>query len=387
MPTSEPELARIDSATADTPNIVDVHDVSVRFRDVGARDLWRVILGHPPEGKAVYDALRHVSLDVRKGEFVGLLGRNGAGKSTLLRTIGGIIEPESGEVRLLDHAIGLYGLGIAGHAQLTGRDFTRRWLELSGMPTAQVKESIEEVADFTELGEYFDRPMKTYSTGMAARVFFGAITAVEAGVYLIDEILVVGDEYFSAKSWRRLRARLAGGASGVFATHDWSSMIKLCNRAYVLNSGEITDSGNAPEVARRYIEMPELTPGYAWFNDGLATELHAVSGQDVEWRFPVTLESFGIRHGSGGHGKHKGGNGVVRRIRFNEAMRASILSGHRDVPPYGMDGGEPGATGRNAVLRTDGSVEELRGADGADMAVGDVFLVETPGGGGFGQPS
>ncbi len=107
----------------------------------------------------------------------------------------------------------------------------------------------------------------------------------------------------------------------------------------------------------------------------------------LEWRFPVTLQSFGIRHGSGGDGKHTGGNGVVRRIRFNEAMRASILSGHRDVPPYGMDGGEPGATGRNAVLRTDGSVEELRGADGADMAVGDVFLVETPGGGGFGQSS
>ena len=107
----------------------------------------------------------------------------------------------------------------------------------------------------------------------------------------------------------------------------------------------------------------------------------------LEWRFPVTLQSFGIRHGSGEHGKHKGGNGVVRRIRFNEAMRASILSGHRDMPPYGMDGGEPGATGRNAVLRTDGSVEELRGADGADMAVGDVFLVETPGGGGFGQSS
>jgi 5-oxoprolinase (ATP-hydrolysing) len=106
----------------------------------------------------------------------------------------------------------------------------------------------------------------------------------------------------------------------------------------------------------------------------------------LEWRFPVLLESFGIRHGSGGQGKYRGGNGAVRRIRFLEAMRASILSGHRDIPPYGVAGGETGATGRNRVERTDGSIETLRGADGTDMQPGDVFVVETPGGGGFGEP-
>jgi 5-oxoprolinase (ATP-hydrolysing) len=104
----------------------------------------------------------------------------------------------------------------------------------------------------------------------------------------------------------------------------------------------------------------------------------------LEWRFPVRVESFAIRRGSGGAGRFRGGDGVVRRIRFDEAMTASILSGHRKVAPYGMAGGDPGALGRNAVERADGRVEELDGTDQAEMEVGDVFVIETPGGGGFG---
>ena len=105
----------------------------------------------------------------------------------------------------------------------------------------------------------------------------------------------------------------------------------------------------------------------------------------LEFRFPVHLESFEIRPNSGGRGRHRGGNGAVRRLRFLEHMRASILSGHRRIAPYGMAGGEPAALGRNYVVRTDGSIDELSGADGCDMAPGDVFVVETPGGGGYGS--
>ena len=105
----------------------------------------------------------------------------------------------------------------------------------------------------------------------------------------------------------------------------------------------------------------------------------------LEFRFPVHLESFEVRPNSGGGGRHRGGNGAVRRLRFLEHMRASILSGHRRIAPYGMAGGEPAALGRNYVVRTDGSIDELSGADGCDMAPGDVFVVETPGGGGYGS--
>jgi 5-oxoprolinase (ATP-hydrolysing) len=106
----------------------------------------------------------------------------------------------------------------------------------------------------------------------------------------------------------------------------------------------------------------------------------------LEWRFPVILESFSIRRGSGGAGKHRGGDGVVRRVRFREAMTAAILSGHRRIAPYGMNGGAPGALGRNFVERRDGGVTELAGTDKIEVAPGDVFVIETPGGGGFGAP-
>ena len=106
----------------------------------------------------------------------------------------------------------------------------------------------------------------------------------------------------------------------------------------------------------------------------------------LEWRFPVMLESFEIRYGSGGAGKWHGGNGVVRRVRFLEAMTAAILSGHRRIPPYGMAGGEPGKVGHNRVERSDGSILQLGGADKAELAPGDVFVIETPGGGGYGAP-
>jgi 5-oxoprolinase (ATP-hydrolysing) len=104
----------------------------------------------------------------------------------------------------------------------------------------------------------------------------------------------------------------------------------------------------------------------------------------LEWRFPVLLESFKIRQNSGGTGRYQGGNGVERRIRFREAMQASILSSHRRIAPYGMSGGKAGKTGKNWVERVDGEIEKLEGTGEIDMKVGDVFVIETPGGGGFG---
>jgi 5-oxoprolinase (ATP-hydrolysing) len=105
----------------------------------------------------------------------------------------------------------------------------------------------------------------------------------------------------------------------------------------------------------------------------------------LEWRYPVLVDSFAIRHGSGGAGTWHGGDGAVRRLRFREPMTVSTLSGHRRVAPYGLAGGSSGALGRNWIERSDGSVVELAGCDSADVAPGDVLVIETPGGGGYGN--
>ena len=116
------------------------------------------------------------------------------------------------------------------------------------------------------------------------------------------------------------------------------------------------------------------------------TNTRATDPEILEWRFPVILESFSIRRGSGGAGRHRGGDGIIRRVRFREPMTAAVVCGHRRVPPYGMAGGEAGACGRNYVERADGTVEELAGTDMTEMNTGDAFVIETPGGGGFGPP-
>ncbi len=107
----------------------------------------------------------------------------------------------------------------------------------------------------------------------------------------------------------------------------------------------------------------------------------------LEWRFPVRVEAFRIRERSGGAGRWRGGDGAIRRIRFLEPMTAAILSGHRRIPPYGLAGGQPGQTGRNAVERADGKIEELPGTAQVRMRAGDTFVIETPGGGGYGDIS
>jgi 5-oxoprolinase (ATP-hydrolysing) len=105
----------------------------------------------------------------------------------------------------------------------------------------------------------------------------------------------------------------------------------------------------------------------------------------IEWRFPVMVEEFSIRRGSGGSGRHRGGDGVRRIVRFRQPMGASILSGRRRIAPFGLDGGNPGAPGRNAVLRADGAVEELEACASLSMSAGERIVIETPGGGGFGS--
>jgi 5-oxoprolinase (ATP-hydrolysing) len=105
----------------------------------------------------------------------------------------------------------------------------------------------------------------------------------------------------------------------------------------------------------------------------------------LEWRYPVRLESFEIRRGSGGSGRHRGGDGTIRRVRFAETMELNVISGHRRIPPYGLAGGEPGAVGINRVLRVDGAMVELAGSDSIDLDPGDVFEIRTPGGGGYGH--
>jgi lipopolysaccharide transport system ATP-binding protein len=269
-------------------SVIECRDLSKTFVLLDGRSIWRVILG----GDSVkgFPALRDVTLQVRPGEFLGVLGRNGAGKSTLLRTLGGVYAPTSGSVRVAGPLSAIYELGMAGNELLTGRDFAHRWLSLDGTGRRRIDRLLDEIAEFAELGDYFDNPIYTYSAGMKARLFFSVATSLPGQIYLIDEVLAVGDEHFQTKCWRRLRERLAAGASGLLATHDWTAVLKLCREACVLERGRIVDRGPSAAVVQRYLGLSQPRGDAAAFAPHLPSVYCAFTEEDTTLSIPIDVK-------------------------------------------------------------------------------------------------
>jgi lipopolysaccharide transport system ATP-binding protein len=207
------------------------------------------------DGKLIH-ALKNISMTVPKGKVVGILGRNGAGKSTLLRVLGGVYHPSGGQIKTIGQIAGLFELGGLGSPELTGREFVIRYLAMLGISKHKHQELIEDIHEFSELEEAFDQKIRTYSSGMGARLYFSTLTSVQQDIYLIDELLSVGDFHFQAKSWQRMRQRLTGGASGVLVTHDWASVLKLCEETNIINKGEFIFSGPSDQAVVQYLNLP-----------------------------------------------------------------------------------------------------------------------------------
>ncbi|MBR0801188.1 ABC transporter ATP-binding protein [Bradyrhizobium jicamae] len=257
--------------------------VSKSFALVDRGNAWRVALGLDAAVPR-YHALEDVTVDVPKGRFVGVLGRNGAGKSTLLRIIGGVYAPETGRVLVSGAMSGLYELGLVGNPELTGRQYADRLLTVHGFSARRRAEMIAEIREFSELEDRFDDPVRTYSSGMGARLYFSTATAGQYDVYLLDEILSVGDQHFQSKCWRRLRDRLSHGATGILVTHDWASILRLCEMACILDRGKVIYSGPAERAVRRYLygdeKGDELLDGVAKFRATPSYPATLPQGQD-----------------------------------------------------------------------------------------------------------
>ena len=267
---------------------ITVRSVSKYFPKSGRIGLRGVLRGLPASDR--FTAISRISLQVPKGEVVGVLGRNGAGKSTLLRVVGGVYSPDEGGVALSGAVAGLFELGGLGNTQLSGREFAHRYLQIFGVERARRAQLVEEINDFSELGAYFDERIRTYSAGMAARLYFAAATAVPHEIYLIDETLSVGDEHFQTKSWARMRERLAGGASGLLVTHDWSAVIKLCRESKVLEAGRVVREGRSDVVVAAYLDLPRPTAKRARLLDPPPEALRGHSGRDCSIVLDVEVD-------------------------------------------------------------------------------------------------
>jgi ABC-type polysaccharide/polyol phosphate transport system ATPase subunit len=198
-------------------------------------------------------ALKDASLEVRPGEILGVVGRNGAGKSTLLKTIARVLHPTSGRVIVRGRVAALLDLAAGFHAELTGRENVYLYGTLLGHTRAEIEAVFDDVVDFAEIGGFIDAPLRTYSTGMVARLGFAVATCRFAEVLLVDEVLAVGDARFQEKCLLRMDDYRRQGAAMVFVSHSADTVRQVCHRATWLEQGKLVMAGPAAEVLGAYL--------------------------------------------------------------------------------------------------------------------------------------
>jgi len=224
-------------------------DVSVAFPIYNSsnRSLKKKIISAATGGKIAGDAsnkvliksLNNINLSFKKGDRVGLLGHNGAGKSTLLRVLSGVYVPSSGTLDVQGRIVSLLDISVGMDGEFTGFENIMLRGILLGLSPQQIAEKIDEIAEFSELGEYLNMPMRTYSSGMNLRLAFSIITSFPADIILMDEWLSVGDADFNQKASKRLEEMLEKSSILVIATHDKGIVDRLCNKVITLEHGEI----------------------------------------------------------------------------------------------------------------------------------------------------
>lgn len=231
-----------------------VTGASKRF-PVFARRWQRIkLLVGSTRGLGFVEALRKVDLDVKPGEALGVIGENGSGKSTLLRLVAGITRPDEGRVRATPPVAAILELGLGFHPDFTGRENARLYAALLDVPSAELDERLEAAMAFSELGEFIDQPLRTYSTGMASRLAFAVATHVDPAVLVVDEALAVGDGAFQRKCVDRMVRFKEQGRAVLFCSHAMYQVAGFCERAIWLHQGRVQAFGATRDVIHEYEE-------------------------------------------------------------------------------------------------------------------------------------
>lgn len=213
-------------------------------------------------------ALRDINLDLKKGDSLGILGKNGAGKSTLLKLLAGVTLPDKGHLQVNGSVFPMIELSAGISMELTGRENINLLGTIMGFSAGKLKEITPQIIEFSELGHWIDRPVWQYSSGMQARLAFGLAVHAEADILLVDEVLAVGDIQFQKKSFKKMQALLASGITLVLVTHSPYQVERLCNKAIIMEQGEIISCGESTLISKEYIAMTSYRSGGGGTGDG-----------------------------------------------------------------------------------------------------------------------
>lgn len=199
--------------------------------------------------------LKDVDLEVNKGEIIGVIGRNGSGKSTLLRVIAGIYTPDAGTSVAAGRISLLAGLGIGFSPHLDGRENAMLYGSILGFSEEEMRSRMEEIVDFSELGDFIDQPLRTYSSGMKARLGLSVASSLNPDILLIDEVLGVGDPLFKEKSAKRIMDMVDEAGTVVIVSHSFGLLKNICDRIVLMEGGEIVEVSEPDSAMRRYREL------------------------------------------------------------------------------------------------------------------------------------
>ena len=234
--------------------VIDVKNITKKFRiymDKGSQLKERLIFRKRNRYEE-REVLKGISFQVKKGEAVGLIGHNGCGKSTTLKLLTKIMYPDSGEIIMKGRISSLIELGAGFHPDMSGRENIYTNASIFGLTKKEIDARLNEIIAFSELEEFIDNPVRTYSSGMYMRLAFSVAINVDADILLIDEILAVGDTNFQTKCFNRLRELKAKGMTIIIVTHDLSTIEKFCDRSVWINNGLIVCEGRSDEVVDAY---------------------------------------------------------------------------------------------------------------------------------------
>ena len=234
---------------------VTVKDLHVYYRDMKRFSIKRNGFKDKGSGK-IFKAVKGVSFEIPKGQILGICGKNGSGKSTLLRAISGIFSPDKGSINLHHNTISLLSIGVGFQKQLTGYEN----IFLSGMLLGYTKEEIAEKADaiieFSELGDFIYKPVRSYSSGMYSKLAFSITAILETDIMLIDEVLSVGDIHFKEKSYNKMKELISNDErTVVIVSHSTKTLVELCDKVIWLHDGLIKDEGDPATIMEKYEEF------------------------------------------------------------------------------------------------------------------------------------
>ncbi len=237
---------------------ITVKDLHVYYRDMNRFSLKKNGLKGKGSGK-LFKAVKGVSFEVPKGQILGITGKNGSGKSTLLRAISGIFSPDKGSINLHGNSISLLSIGVGFQKRLTGYENIFLSGLLLGYSKEEIEEKLDEIIEFSELGDFIYKPVRSYSSGMHSKLAFSITAILETDIMLIDEVLSVGDVRFKQKSYNKMKELISqDDRTVVIVSHSTKTLVELCDKVIWLHEGVIRDQGDPQTIMTEYEDFMKM---------------------------------------------------------------------------------------------------------------------------------